>query len=680
MLAADTRSSPAMGRRLLVAPGVYARLPVRPLATTSLGLIAQRIVEQTAAATASLTAASAFVYALTETSVPPIQFQDMPPFMSRADLEALQTAYDSFREQFATLQARAKTWFTPERTTAEAGAGLATVFSQIPSIPQALRQVAGTISAGFELMPCAPFPLRSLRPQDKLIRRQSEAISTLLTTVSQLGQALESAAAALVAVTRTGPLAAVLAAYRGDVRAMTTAITAAQQQLAADGVVIANLGLGDRGAGVSSVAIGVVGLTQGWNPLGWGMITGGTIGAHHGVADIQALQGALSDLEAQIDIKVDRRKQDQAVALMLAGIGVQLRGVAAMNAAVQEELTTLAWLHRTLPFEVFTALADMEPRDLPAAQTEWNAITAAAPEPVSIHLWPSPAHLSAPSTVAAIGADLYHIAHSGALYHYAARSGTWTDMGVTALSCVGDGYDLVVIDGAPVASAPAGGPVPSSHRVRVYDLLTEVWTTISTFPASCVAVGGGMIYAVHRDVQDRRVYRYTGSGTDWTPLPALPGPDAAAQIAVAGGTVFAVANNSQRLYRYDADRKGWVPLGRFTCRSIRANGDSLGIIDTDNTAYVHDARGGGGPVAVGVGTALLAQLSNGDQIRIGVQGQGALWHTDTSVLPATHTHLTVGATTVFASDTDVAHFGDSLGDFHTVMPDGGVLRLPPLAV
>ncbi|TWB70754.1 hypothetical protein FBZ87_107138 [Nitrospirillum amazonense] len=664
-----------LGRRILVGPGVHARLPARKPAATRLGRIAQTLAERTTAATFSLAAASSYLFALTQASMPAILFGDAYPVpqspFPQSGVPSPQASYDAFRDQFATFQAQAGTWITPRR-----GAELPSVFSQLASLPRLLADMtrvlddalAGRSGQGAGRLPCA-HPLKAC---ERAVRRRSEAVSALLGMVTQQGQWLATTATALAAAAQAGVLGQLLAAHGGEAKAMTMAVHHAQACIAAETSRIIDAGLG----GASSVAVGVVGLTMCWNPLGWSMIPGGVVGTHNGAIDLPFLQGQLGKLEALIEVKLDRWRQEQAAAMLLAGMRVQLMGVAPMVQAAQEELAALAWLLGRLPSEVSTALDD---DDLSAARGEWGAAMADAglSDALSLYLWPSPTHLSAPSTVAVAGDDVFRIAASGRMYHHSPSAPGWTDMQVTALSCVSDGYDLVAIDGAPVASVQSDAGAPSSYHVKLYDRFTQVWTTISAFPASCVAVGQGTIYAVNQAAGDGRVHRYNGMGKSWTALPMLPGPDVAAQIAVAGGVVFALTNNSQTLYRYNPARQNWGRVGRAAYLSIRANGNKLGMVDADNRAYLYDALAGGPPRQVGACVNAIAQLSTGEQLGI-ASGAGALWHIDTRVQPPCRTYVTSEATAVFASDTDVAYHCDGKGDLHRMTPDGGMVRLPSL--
>lgn len=297
--------------------------------------------------------------------------------------------------------------------------------------------------------------------------------------------------------------------------------------------------------------------------------------------------------------------------------------------------------------------------------------------------------LSSPSTFAAVGDDIYCLGLSGEMFHYSGNGGSWADMSVTALSCVGLGATLIAIDGAPIDGTSTGNPTNSTYFVKSYNMSSETWTTISTFPAAAVAVGGSAIYAINQIATDRQVYQYSGSGTTWTALPQLPGPDAAIQIAVAGGTVFALANNSQFVYQYNAANNTWTqvgattPWGTLTCFNITGNGTKLAMIATNNYLYIYDPMGDAGPMATGAGVIAIAQLTNGNQYQID-QGQN-LYVAQLEPEPAsgsgwTWTFLASNATGVHASDTNAVYYSDNLGNLYTVAPSGAIATLPAMPV
>lgn len=676
---AKSPSVPRPRRRLRVAPNMSITLrpdfvsAIEP--KTRLGAIALQLAEQTVITTLSVAAISSYVYAITQSAAPTIQFTDMPPGMPNSQLEPLQDAYDQFLQQFATLQGQAGTWINTQQ-----GTGTPSIFSQLVLIPSTMNVLNSTVSANFTtlnaLTPGTPAYNNVLAQQKSLIGSEQPAIGNLVTSMQTLGTNLQNGSDQLIASTQTGVLSQMLAAYQVDIASLNTDITNCQNQINSDNSKIIGLGVG---AGVS-VTVGLVGLVNFWNPIGWIMMAEGGVGAYFSITEIETLKAQIAQLEGQIQSDIAYRTSDEQAAMMLSAFCNQLQGFASMNTAAQQELLALENLYSTLSDDITLALGDLDADNLQAAQNEWNTIlqSSAALGELTAYIWPNSAELSAPTTFTAIGGDIYYIATSGELYHYAGGTGSWNDMGVTALSCVGAGSTLVAIDGAPIDGAVIGAPSgASTYFVKQYDMNAGTWTTISTFPAAAIATGGGAIYAINQLVGDRRVYRYSGSGTTWTALPQLPDmspttPDAAYQIAVAGGVLFALSINAQQVFRYDAGN-GWTQVMSLQCASITANGNKLGIVATNLNAYLLDPTSGQGAVNFGGGVTTIAQLTNGDEYRTGVNLD--LWYADTNANPPTYTGIANNVTGVYVSDTDLVYYTDNLGNLFLI-PSTGATPVP----
>ena len=660
-------------KRVMVAPGIYAVARTPAPAASKLGAVAQELAAQTTVTTLSIAATSGYVYGLTQTASPLVQFQDVPPGMPQSSLQALQSAYTTFQSQFAILQGHAGAWVDT------GGTGSASILSQLVGLPGILNDINGSVSSNFTTLNDLPRGSSAyqnlLQQQENLIGAQTTAITQLVSSMQALGGTLESGASSLIASTQTGVLSQMQAAYNADINTLVTDINNANQTISSDNGKIIGEGVG----AATSIAVGLVGLINIWNPLGWVMLAGGAVGAYYAITEIEMLKAQIASLKAQIQNDTNYEDKDKAAAATLAAFCNQMEGFASMNQAAQQELAALESLYQTLSSDIASAVADLTANQLQQAQNEWNEILSSSSFLASLaaYLWPSPTLLSAPSMFAALGNDIYCISISGEMYHYSGGSSTWTDMNVKSLSCAGSGSVLVAIDGAPIDGSSSGNPASSSYLVKSYDSTSGTWTEISTFPAAAVAVGGSAIYAINQLVTDRKVYRYSG-GTNWTALPALPGPDAATQIAVAGGTVFAVACNSQSLYQYNASSQAWAQVGSFNVASIAASGSKLAIVDTAHNAYVYDPTAGGAPASAGASVASIAQLSNGDQFRMSSSTIGQLWYADTNVQPNTLTSLESNVTSVFASDTDVAYYVDNAGNLFIVTPTGTTTPLPGL--
>ncbi len=676
---APARVTPRPQRRLRIAPGMFVAL--RPDFVTSivpktrLGTIALQLAEQTAITTLSVAAISSYVYAITQSSTPSVQFTDMPPGMPNSQLQPLQDAYDQFLEQFAIFQAQAGTWINTQPATSTPS-----IFTQLVQIPNSMNVINAQVSTNFAtlnaLTPGTPTYNNVLDQQKTLIGSEQPAIDNLVTQMQTLGTNLQNGSDALVASTQTGVLAQMLAAYQVDITALNTDITNCQNQINSDNSKIIGLGVG---ASVS-VTVGLVGLFNFWNPAGWVMMAEGGVGAYFSITEIETLKAQIAQLEGQIQNDISYRDSDEQAAMILSAFCNQLQGFSSMNTAAQQELLALENLYSTLSDDITVALGDLDADNLQAAQNEWTEIlqSSAALGELTAYLWPNSAELSAPSTFTAIGSDIYYIATSGKLYHYVGSTGSWNDMGITALSCAGSGSTLVAIDGAPINGSVIGGSSSApTYFVKQYDMDAGTWTTISTFPAAAIASSGGAIYAINQLVSDRRVYQYSGSGTTWTALPQLPNmspstPDAAYQIAIAGGVLFALSINAQQVFRYDAGN-GWTQVMSLQCASITGNGSKLGIVGTNLNAYLYDPTNGQGAVNYGAGVTTIAQLTNGDEYRTGVNLD--LWYADTNANPPTYTNVANNVTGVYVSDSDLVYYTDNLGNLFLI-PSTGTTPVP----
>ncbi|UXI70199.1 hypothetical protein [Tahibacter amnicola] len=666
-------------RKVQIAPGMHVTLKPdfagEVLPVTRLGRVAQALVEQTVVSTISVAAVTSYVYALTQAAAPQVTFTDLPPGMNNSQLAPLQAAYDQFLTQFAVFQGQAATWINTQQ-----GSGTPSIFSQLVSIPTTLSTINATVSSNFTLLnsltPGSPTYNQLLTQQENLIGAEKPAITALVAAVQTLGTNLDSGSSQLIASTQTGVLAQMLAAYAADIATLTNDINNCNNQISADNAKIVGEGVG----AATSITVGLVGLANIWNPIGWFLLIGGAIGAYFAIAEIEVLKGQIAQLKGQINTDIAFQTTDEQAAMTMSAFCTQLQGFAAMNTAAQQELATLEALYSTLADDITLALTDLSSGDLSDAQNEWNTILQASAvlSGLTAYIWPSFAELSSPSSFAAIGNDVYYIATSGEMYHYTGSSGSWTDMGVTALSCAGQGTTLVAIDGAPLdGSVTTSNPTASTYFVKSYDLSAHSWTTISTFPAAAIAVGnGGVVYAINQTVSDRMVYQYSGSGSVWNALPQLPGPDAAQQIAVAGGVLFALSTNGQLVYQYNPSSSSWTQVFAQTCASITANGNQLGILGTNGYAYLYNPTISQPPVNYGAGVTQIAQLSTGNEYR--TAADLSLWYGDFSVNPPAYTSVANNVTGVYASDTNLVYYADNLGNLFLIPSPGTVLPIPAI--
>ncbi|MEO1039813.1 MAG: hypothetical protein AAFX09_09715 [Pseudomonadota bacterium] len=648
-------------RRIQTGINQYAMLhhAIRNLASiepkTATGKLAMNLVAQNSVSVLSVAAISGYVYALTEAQLPTVTFQGATPGPGITNQE-LQQAYNSFQTQFATFQGEARAWIN---TTPESGG--ASIFSQLVSVPTTFKTINGSVQGKFEI-------LKTLTPGTKpyndtmaqlkaLIGAETSDINTLNTAMQTLGTNLQNAAVTLHTAATTGVLKQLQDAYSTEIQSLTDDISQCQDKINSDNSKIVGLGF----AAGAAITVGVVGLANIWNPIGWIMMGAGAVGAYFAIAEIERLKGEIAGLKTKIQNDEMWRQDDQKAAASVASFSGEVKGFETLNSAAQKELTTLEQLYSTLADDISTTISDLDADKLDEAQAEWEAILEAAQplEDLTAYIWPTSLMLPSPTSFAPVGSDVYALNVAGDAFHYASGGNTWNQLPNSALSIVASGSVVAAIDGAPIDGSTVN-PNPSvpTYFVKTYNSGSNAWTTISDFPAAAITTGGGDIYAINQTDTDRQVYKYGGSGTSWTKLADLPGPDAASQIAVAGGKVFALANNTQLVYGYDGS--SWSQVGTAPASAITGNGDMLGILMTDQSVYTYDAVNGGSPVFGGSDAIGLAQLSNKDQYVVNASSLD-LYYIDNNVSPPTATDLQPNTTGVYASDTDAVYYTDNNG-------------------
>lgn len=666
-----TQSAPApvvAARRVMTGPNCYVSLPPSPVRKTALGAIAQRLADQTQLTTISVAITSGLVNAITEAKSPSITFQDMPPGMT-GTLAQLQNAYGTFQDQFATFQGQASAWVSTP------GGGIGgSILSQLVSVPQNLQLINSSVSVYFNTLltnaPSSQAYQTAMKNLKTELNLATTSVQALFNSMQTLSSNLQTGAANLVTATSSGILYQLTAAYQTDINSLTAAINSANSTISSDNSKIIGEGFG----AAVSVGVGLVGLLNIWNPFGWIMMGAGAVGAYEAISEIEMLKAQVSNLKNQIQTDTNFKTQDQQAAATLAAFVTQVQAFQLMNAGAQAELTALENLFNTLEQDVTTALTDLGSTDITDAQTEWNDAMSGAAflSGLTAYIWPSPTLLSSPSSYAAIGNDIYAIGTSGEMYHLPSGASSWTDMGITALSCVGEGTLLAAIDGAPVDGTSISGGGTSTYFVKSYNFTSQSWSVISTFPASDIAVGNGNLYAVNQTVTDRQVYQYSGSGSTWNALPALPNSDCPSQIVVANGTLYALGNNTMQVYAYNGS--SWSALNTTSYSAINANGNYLALVDINMNQFYYQPGTSASPVQSGWNTLTVAQLPNGMQLNINTTQQ--LWLANTQVSPITYTQLASNATAVFVSDTGVCYYGDNNGNLWSVTTGGTATQLP----
>lgn len=621
---------------------------------TALGKMALNLAVQNTVSVLSVSAVTAFVYAVREAALPQVTFRGPTPGPG-IDNAQLQSEYNAFSQSFTKFQGDAGEWV----------GGTNSILSQLTSVPKTLATldsaVKGDITTLQNTDPSSKTYQDTLTALKNILNGETQTITSLKTQMETLGTTLQNGSVSLTTAADSGVLKKLQDAYASEIQSLVNDINNAQNQIDSDNKKIIGLGF----AAAAAIAVGIVGLANIWNPVGWFMIAGGAVGAYFAIAEIGRLKGEIANLKTKIQNDTLWKQTDSQAAASIAAFSNQVKGFAVLNTGAQEELTQLETLYQTLANEIGDMVTDLDNQQLTDALNEWNTVIAAAAplEDLTAYLWPSALQLPDPTSFSAAGSEAYALDNAGHVYKYVAGGNTWTELPETALSIVAKKSLVVGIDGAPGdGSAIVPTPTPSSYHVKTYSSSTNLWTTISTFPAAAITTDGDSIYAINQAQSDRQVYKYNGSGTAWTKLADLPGDvdgkDAAAMIAIANGTVFAIANNSQKLYKYDGS--SWTQVGTLTVASITGNGDMLGIIGTDTNPYLYNASSSSGPTCVGNDVMGMAQITNGDQYAINNPTLD-LWFTNNQTSPRSYAFLKHNVTGVFSSETNAVYYTDNQG-------------------
>ncbi|WP_028113633.1 hypothetical protein [Ferrimonas kyonanensis] len=622
---------------------------------TRLGQVAMAVAAQSSASVLSVAAISAYVYSLTEAQLPTVTFRGPDPGPGIHNPE-LQQSYDLFRSQVATFQGQAGAWINTDPSS-----GSASIFSQLVSVPNTFQTISGSVAAKFTILsaqePGTPAYEQTLAQLKALIGAELPDINTLKTQMETLGSNLQNAAVTIVEAANTGVLKKLSDAYAKEIDGLVQEIKDLNKQISKDNSKIIGLGF----AAAAAIALGLVGVANFWNPFGWFAMGAGAVGAYFAISEILTLKGQIAVMKSKIKNDELWQKEDSAVAAGINAFSTQVQGFSSMNTAAQRELTTLENLYQTLADDIGVALADLDAGELEQAQQEWNEIVGAASvlQGLTAYIWPNAIQLTSPTSFSAVDNTAYCVSLSGQLFQYQDADNRWTSLPGSVLSCVASPKMIAAIDGAPIDGASVNpDPKPPTYLVKTYNPDIGRWTFISEFAVAAIAVEGETLICINQAQEDRQVYQYSGSGTDWRKLAALPGPDAATQIAVAAGKVYALANNSQLLYVYLND--SWSLVSETQYASVTSNGNQLGLIDIDQKSYVLDASADGAPRFCADKVSNGAQLSNGSQFIISADDQ-SLWFVDAQAQPPQATNFNHIATGVFSSNTDKVYYTDNIG-------------------
>jgi hypothetical protein len=579
---------------------------------TKLGAVALDLAMAASTSYLTVMSVAGYVYAVTELKLPNPTFGS-PPAGVTIDPATLQAAWNAFNTEYALIQGNLDIFMD----TTPGSSNPASILSQLVSVPATIKSLDGAITLDFAT--------KDATNLESLFTALKGEVSDLVTSLTTLGTSINTGSTNLKTQANSGVLLELYNVYETDIVGLTKAIANAQTKIDSDNKKIIEEGVGAAVA----IAVALVGLANFWNPFGWVMMAGGAVGAVFAIEEIESLKVEIGDLNNTIkaDTLWDNNYSTSATAIQ-ATIG-SINGFSSMQAAAELELQSLENVLSTLSGDIVTAVADLKEAtpDWTDAQKEWDEIMAVAANLANItaYVWPGPTELSNPTGLTSNSTGLYQVSSSGLASYLVAGGTTWSAVADKTLSIVtgGTGNLVAGINGAPAVGAAGTDPAyTTNYFARTYDQSSNAWTNISTFPAAQVATNGTDIYAIDQTISTRAVNKYNGSGTAWTTLPALPGIDAARDIAVAGSKVFALSINSQQIYYYDGT--SWIAISTtLKFRNISGNGDYLGVVDTNNSSYLWNAStnqfsnlSGTNPVATDTSVGSLAQLSNGNQLII----------------------------------------------------------------
>lgn len=669
--------APHLGRTVLIAPNRRVNLAQagHPLVTiaprTRLGAHALDLVVQASIATIQVIATTTYVNSLTGLAPPPLEFSEPPPGTTISVL-ALQGAWDDFVVDLAALQGQAALWVATSGST-----GGASIFSSITTVAGMISSLNALVQTEFIVLKNAPPNTKAwkdaLSTVTSLISAELQPVQSLQSSISQLSSTLNQAANTLITAANTGVLEQLQAAYVNELGALNEDISLCNDQISKDNKEIIALGASE---GVSGF-IGISGILNIWNPLGWLAIGAGVAGAYFAAEEIKTLEGQIGMLTGEIKNYSDQLTADATASNLVTSFSASAQAAASMNSASQQELTTLIQLCSAMATDISASLTDLSDDEIAASLNEWNEVVAASAfmAGITAYIWPSWYSLVNPTSLTAAGSNAWVVSNSGTVFGWTSGSTAWSTLPDYTLSVVSAGSVVAGVDGAPNAAASLN---PNSYGQSCYAKLfnagQNAWTTVSTFPVAQVATDGTSLWAINQLTADRQVYAYSGSGTNWTQLPALPinpttqQPDAPMDIAAVNGAVYAIANNTLSLWSYDGSN--WYQITDATYGSITANGNMIGLIDTSSNAWVLDVGNDKTPNATMMAVNSLAQAPNGDQYA--TDNDLNLWYVPFSPTGGapTCTQVMSNVTGVTVSDGGIVYATDNNGVLWTLTDAG----------
>lgn len=583
---------------------------------SGLGRHALVLTEQVAAISAMLQAVTTYTNVIITTTVPPASFTSSPTNTPGISVTELQSEYQTFTSQWARMQGTADLWINTNPNTGEPS-----ILSQLTSVPATLTGLDPTVQYYLTMLQGLP-ESSSTYQQDLdtlqgLVGAQASYATNLASQVEDFGQSMQTQTDAVVTQVTTGVIAEVIEAYQSEIDTLNDNIDALNDQIASDNREL----IEDYGAIGADAIITVQGVSMIWMfPAGFMMIGAGIYGIYEAATDISHLKAEIASDAAMVTTETSVVSQDTSEMSNLQAFANSVQGYTALNATAQQELITLANMYEELAAYLGTMNTDLSENEITTAADEWNQIMASANAlvGVTLYVWPSNAQLFAPNTMAPTADGVFVISNSGTTYYCANGAQTWTTVSGKALSILATDEAIIKINGAPANGSTSVNPYDTDYTVCKYNPSADSWMALSTFPASNIATDGSAIYCTQQSsgADNQYVYQYTGSGTSWTQLPALPNNQAPRYLAVAGGALFIATFNQGVVYKYE--NSGWTrisPDGVIAVSLTAANG-YIGYIDQHQKSYLYNAAGGQSPEQSGEAVIGLGQVNSDAQYQI----------------------------------------------------------------
>lgn len=615
---------------------------------THLGKTAHTLALALASVRLSVASTTAYVYGITEdASVPTVTFSAPPPGTS-ISVQSLQSDYDNFSKQMKDLQKQTGLWIS---TTASEQS--LSIYSQLTSVPETIVDIDQIVKAKIKVLsalsPGVELYKETMSELKDDITKDLEPVQNLVSEIQALSSSIETTAELIETSTTTGVLQQLQDAYASEISALKTDTDQLNQNISDNNSEISTLKIEAAAAGT----VTAVGAVNWWNPVGWVAIAAGGISLDKILSKIDNLEAKNAKYSGDISSNKIWKDKDSAAAGVICVFSGQVKSLATMTSAAQEELTQLANVYNSFADEIEAALTDLGANELNDALNEWNTVIQDATnlELLTLYVWPGPKKLRKPATFYSYDQTLYWVQDSGAIIYCTIGDKAWTAMSKDALSICRTQGDVYAIDGAPVANPQPPHPKISSYTVEKHNA-SAGWATLAALPVAQIAAGNNTLYAIAQSDTEPKIVQYLDNGS-WNYLPQIATDDIPKQIAVVNGQLFALTNNTGWLYQYN--NGSWQRLSTTNFFSMTANGNFLGLVDDNNNAYCYN-----GSVTQSYTDALkVAQMTNGDQYIIDSQ-QNLYFVSHTSY--GTGTLVIDGIIDVCSSETDTLFYASQSGD------------------